>query len=112
MAKEDEGNLSAEDKAEIQKYLDEKWTGQKECPACNSNNWLVGDDFVTPIILGKGGGLMLGGTTYPQFMLICSTCGYTHYFNAIVGGIWERIKQKKKELVSKEKSDDGERSDG
>lgn len=112
MAKKDDSNLSEEDKAEIQKYLDEKWTGQKACPACNSNNWIIGDEFVTPIILGKGGGFTLGGTAFPQFMLICSACGYTHYFNAMVSGIWQRFKQKKKEPASKEKSDDGERSDG
>lgn len=36
-----------------------------------------------------GGGIVIGGgsSTYPAAQVICTTCGYIHFFNAVLTGI-------------------------
>lgn len=56
------------------------------CQHCSSNDWVLGDHFVTPLIL-LGDDLTLRGECYPVAMLICSKCGLTLYFNTVIMGI-------------------------
>ncbi len=37
-----------------------------------------------------GGGLIVGGPTYPQVMIVCTVCGNTKYFNAVIMGVVEK----------------------
>lgn len=37
----------------------------KNCPICNSNEWIVGDHLVYSQIITAGAGVMVGGLTYP-----------------------------------------------
>ncbi len=71
------------DKANVQEWLQEKWTGLKTCPISGDNNWTIGDYLVQPMTYSAGG-LTLGGPGYPMVMVICSTCGYTVFFNAVM----------------------------
>lgn len=75
-------------------WLNEKWVTDKGCPICTSNQWRIGDALVAPMNSTPGGGVMIGGPTYPQLMLICTNCGHTHYFNAVVMGL---VKSKPKD---------------
>lgn len=67
------------------------WFGQRHklhCQVCGNNNWVVGDHLVQPITLGPNMNLMLGGIVgYPQVMRVCTICGHTMFFNAVIMGI-------------------------
>ena len=76
-------DLSLDDKEEIMAWLKKHWVTEKTCPICTRNHWIVGGHIVTPTRM-RNGGMDLGGTTYPQFMIVCGNCGFTHYFNAAV----------------------------
>jgi hypothetical protein len=81
------GALTEAQRKEIAEKLDKIWTGSaKNCPICGSNQWLVGQHLVQPITL-KDNALQLGGTGYPQIMLISRPCGYTLFFNAVIFGV-------------------------
>jgi len=75
-----------EKKKKALEELSKKWTGKKECEICGTNNWSVPDDIVMPMAF-TGGGLTIGGPTYPQLQIICSNCGNTKIFNAVILGI-------------------------
>lgn len=64
-------------------WLTARWVTSKNCHICDHNEWIVADDLISPALLAEGG-VSLGGTVYPQFMVICKNCGHTHYFNATV----------------------------
>ncbi len=81
-----QGKLSSEDKEKIQKWLKEKWKASNLCPISQDNKWIINDYVTTPMNFG-GGGMIVGGQVTPQIMMICASCGYTLYFNAMVMGI-------------------------
>lgn len=56
------------------------------CRSCGKNQVSVAPHAVSPLVIHNGGTL-LGGTTYPQIMLICGHCGETRYHNAVVLGV-------------------------
>jgi hypothetical protein len=78
--------MSAAEKAEVMKWLNEKWVTSKHCPICAHNNWIISDHFMTPMVM-SGGNVEIGGASYPQFTLVCSNCGFTHHFNAVVAKV-------------------------
>lgn len=55
------------------------------CRECGEKQIVVADDLVSPVIYQ--GGLVLGGSAYPQGMLICNNCGNTRFFNAVILGV-------------------------
>lgn len=57
----------------------------KICPFHGPTNWTVGDMIMT--LPFTGGGVTLGGPTYPLIPVTCGQCGYTVLINAIVAGI-------------------------
>lgn len=71
----------------------EKYSPQgMECPLCKSNSWTIPGHLVTPLV--HSGGIQVGGTpVYPQFMAVCTTCGYTLYINAVVSKVLEKEKE-------------------
>ena len=81
-----DGKLTAEETDKFQAWINEKWHGSKICPVSGHNDWVLGDRLVAPpsIVHGK---VALGGSVYPQIMMICRGCGYTIYFNAVLAGI-------------------------
>jgi len=84
---DEKGKLSPEDKEKVQKWLKEKWKASSNCPISGDNNWIIGDYTVTPMNYGARQA-MIGGQIAPQVMLICSSCGYTLYFNAMLMGLF------------------------
>ncbi|MFM2301650.1 MAG: hypothetical protein RLZZ84_1386 [Pseudomonadota bacterium] len=56
------------------------------CRSCGKNQVSIAPHAVSPLIVHNGG-TTLGGTTYPQIMLICGHCGETRYHNAVILGI-------------------------
>lgn len=69
-------------------WIDEHWTGQKECPICKNSVWFVGD------VMGEMREMhptkrLISGSLYPMVVVSCRTCGYTLLFNAVVIGLVE-----------------------
>jgi hypothetical protein len=46
-------------------------------------------------------GLVLGGSTYPQIMAVCNSCGNTKYFNAVIAGLVSSTTKKEGEQDAK-----------
>jgi predicted nucleic-acid-binding Zn-ribbon protein len=76
------GKLTESEKQKVVSWLKEKWIEPTNCPICKVNEWLVGDHVITPVLVGEKGAL-LGNIAYPHVLLICKTCGYTIFFNAV-----------------------------
>ena len=66
-------------------WLEENWTGIRQCPVCTTNQWTVGD--IVELRLFEGGGLVVGGPVYPLVPVICNKCGNTFLINAITAGV-------------------------
>jgi hypothetical protein len=86
--------LTPEQRQKIENWFKEKRaiTGAV-CPICNTKNWTTLPDLVTPIPL-RGEGMVLGGTTYPHFVLVCNNCGNSQFINAVATGIVDPEKPK------------------
>lgn len=70
------------------RWVNEHWRAvDKRCPICTDSNWTIGPVFEMREF--ESGNLILGGNSniYPAFPLSCTTCGYTHWFNAMQAGI-------------------------
>jgi predicted nucleic-acid-binding Zn-ribbon protein len=68
------------------------WLAQKrpvnDCPSCKLvNTFSIAEHMVAPPVFAPGGGLMLGGASYPYIMLTCRNCGLTLFYNAVIMGI-------------------------
>lgn len=105
---DDDSQLTMEQKEAAIAWLVEHGAGKPICPGCGKQTWEVGDHLVSPPI-HSGGGMMLGGISYPNFMIICTNCGNTQYFNAIVAKL---EKPGKKEKEGEEKPRDPEKMEG
>lgn len=79
------GKLSQAEKEKIKAHL-EQYGKEHRCPVCDHAQWSVGDHLLQGIIY-RGGGLHIGGESYPQFLIICTTCLYTRHFMAVPLGI-------------------------
>ncbi len=70
------------------KWLEKKWPADnRKCEICLQENWNISQDIVSPPIFTDSSSLVLGGIAYPQFMILCNTCGNTKYINAVIAGI-------------------------
>lgn len=76
--------LDQEKKKKIVDWINSKCNALT-CEACKQNNWVMPDDAVMPI--AYNGSINLGGSTYPQAMLVCRNCGNTKYFNLALMGL-------------------------
>lgn len=77
--------FSKEKQELAQKWLNDKWKN-RTCECCGRNTWTLAEDLVMPMTF-TGGGLVLGGPTYPQIMVICTNCGNSKTFNAILAKV-------------------------
>ncbi len=78
---QDKLKASPEDRERIQEWLNEKWVSPKACPICTNPNWVIAEHLIAPPV-SSGGGLSIGGPTYPFVMVTCTNCAHTHLFNA------------------------------
>jgi hypothetical protein len=66
------------------------WLNQKQrnhnCEVCGENNWGLGEHLLHGQIF-TGGGLVVGGTTYPQAFIVCNNCAHIRLFMAVPIGI-------------------------
>lgn len=79
--------ISPEQGKKITEWLDGNANGPQPCPVCGSQNWIIADDLVTPARISLEGAMQIGGTMYPQVMVVCGQCAYTRFFNAALMGV-------------------------
>lgn len=98
-------------------FINERWAGDKACPVCLTAKWSLSDHTVTP--LNVTGNVIHGsGVTYPMVMAVCTNCGNTRFFNAVLMGIldmsWQEEAEKEKpaEAEPERKKPEEEKSDG
>ena len=60
-------------------------SGTPRCIVCGQDEWSVTE--VVELRPYTGGGLAVGGPVYPVFQTICTTCGHTLLFNAVIAGV-------------------------
>lgn len=88
----DNGKLSESDKRQIANWLNER-ARSNHCPSCGSNNWSMGDDLFN-LMPYTGGGMIIGGPTYPVVFLVCNHCAYVRQYMAMPMGIFEESSEK------------------
>jgi hypothetical protein len=81
------------DQEKVASWLNAKWAGDKTCPVCRHNNWIIGGT-ISELRTYGGGGLFLAGKVYPVVVLTCSFCGNTLLVNAIVAELVPGVKEK------------------
>src|SRR2546430_7505413 len=84
------GNLDTEKTKRPLGCLNRQWTNQA-CPFHGPTKWEVGQVIMT--LPYSGGGVIVGGPTYPLLVVTCVNCGYTVLVNAIVAGVVPRPAQ-------------------
>lgn len=62
-------------------WLAEKWIGSKNCPICSSDAWTVTEVSLLRIAGGDG------REYFPVFHALCTVCGFTHSFSAVLAGV-------------------------
>jgi hypothetical protein len=78
------GALTPEEKQKVNAWFQQNWH-LTSCPISGHQNWVLGDHIVQPVT--HAGGVVIGGVSYPQIMVICGGCGYTVYMNAVIAGV-------------------------
>jgi hypothetical protein len=96
MAENLKRELTKEEREQAVAWLNKHWIGGKHCGVCGHRNWALGGHVVSPSNV-TGGGFFLGGAIYPVIPVTCLNCGNTHFFNAIVMGIFKKEEQPPKE---------------
>lgn len=82
--------LSEDQARTIIQRLDSTAANRQPCPVCGNTQWTL-NDKVFEIREFQGGSLVLGGNTsiLPVVAVSCTSCGYTHFLNAIRLGVVE-----------------------
>jgi predicted nucleic-acid-binding Zn-ribbon protein len=69
-------------------WLTTHWQGDWLCPICGQDDWLVHDEAVEVRAFGQGR-LAAKGSIFPLLTVLCSNCGHTLFFNALIAGLVE-----------------------
>jgi len=86
VAQEQKPFFDDEKKKNASDWLTQKWTKNKECEICGSNQWTLAEGLVMSMPF-VGRAFVIGGPSYPQLQIICNTCGNTKFLNAVIMGI-------------------------
>jgi len=76
-----QGKLTEEEKRKIIAWL-EGHEKSEACPVCATTKWVVGDHLLSGRTFTQGN-LLIGGPSYPQFIVYCANCFYTRHFMAV-----------------------------
>lgn len=82
-----DGKLTEEERERAAEWFQQHWAGNTNCTSCDRNQWIIGEHIVAPPLFAKG--VILGGTAYPQIMVVCGYCAHTVYYNAIIMGVMD-----------------------
>ena len=82
---EDDDTRRAGEQERALAWLDLKWKNGRICPIDGNNTWTVSQTFEMREF--RGGDLYMGGPVLPVFGVTCSTCGFTHFFSAVLSNV-------------------------
>jgi hypothetical protein len=82
---EDDGRLTADERERAVAWLQSTQAPVARCPHCANNQWRIANHLVAPSSFSSS--VILGGTAYPHFMVICQICGFVKFFNAIASRV-------------------------
>ena len=83
------------DKNKAIAHLNNKW-GSKPCPMCGNAQWSISDK-IFELREFYGGDILLGGSIFPVFTVMCTNCGNTVFVNGIVSKVVEPQNAKENE---------------
>src|SRR5262245_32046051 len=78
--------LTPEQQKRIDAWVKRVAPGGFACTVCGTRNWTVLSDLLAPPVF-HGGGMVIGGPSYPHFGLACVNCGHTVFINAVMSGV-------------------------
>ena len=81
------------DLAKAAEWLDLHWKGDWNCPICGNSDW-GGEEQAMELRAFDEGRLLSTGPVIPLFVITCTTCGNTLFFNAILAGLVEKPEQR------------------
>lgn len=81
----DKLKLTQDQRNQIANTLTEKGA-RHACPACGTNQWLVGEHILRGDIFSSGT-VLLGGPSYPLVFVVCQNCFFVRPHLAIPMGI-------------------------
>jgi len=88
-------SLLTSHKEQFLKWINEKWQGEKKCPVCKENNWIITNDIFEMYKSWGTNRIKIGGERYPVIGLVCNNCGYTLFFNPLIVGLPMSNKEEK-----------------
>ncbi|MGO9643214.1 MAG: hypothetical protein ACLPY5_00550 [Candidatus Bathyarchaeia archaeon] len=67
-------------------WLSTHWKGDKVCPICKSNSWVIPNEVgeIHELFIARQDQLGRSLKTYPVITVTCSVCGNTLLFNAFI----------------------------
>ena len=74
---------------EFNEWLTEHSWELPQCPVSKTSNWQLAPNLVEFRQYHGGSMVVIGTKVYPAAMVICTDCGYTMFFNAVVAGFTE-----------------------
>ena len=84
-------------KERAMEWLNKNWHTHKACPICLSNSWTISESLALIPRLIQGSKETTNGLVYPHFLVTCTTCGYTLFFNAVIAGLLLQVPQEEKQ---------------
>jgi len=76
-------------KEKVWQWIDSHWTAPRNCPICESSDWLL-LERVWELGEFDEGAVMSGRSRLPVVALMCNVCGYQIFFNAVAVGAVRR----------------------
>jgi len=98
---EDKPYFNAEMQKKAIEWIDQKCTADFKCECCQASQWTLNTEIVVPPVYRKG--MMIGGAVTPSFLLVCTNCGNSKFFNAVVS----RILPAEAKQAEKKEGEDG-----
>lgn len=82
-----DGMLTQEQRTKFLNHINSKTNLIGKCPVCSTRQWSILDHFLNGMVFHPGGGIVIGGPSYPHVGMICGNCGNTQLVNAVVAGL-------------------------
>jgi hypothetical protein len=80
-----DGTLTSTEQEQFRRWLNDRQRNHN-CEVCGFNDWGIGEHLLHGQVF-TGGGLVIGGATYPQAFIVCRNCAHVRLFMAVPIGI-------------------------
>lgn len=86
----------------IEEVVTRKW--KNGCPMCGGREWeMISQTLFTPLEIGEGMDIRLGGKMIPLVPIVCKNCGFVAEINALsVGAVDKEVKKEEENETGRE----------